>query len=173
MGLVAFAKRKRDEALAAERMEALQAFREDRLKKVKELFVSQQYDLEKLRSALSASSEVATVAECKALPPPKHKARFYGAEVTDSKYAHWIDRVWNKDVIAFPQIIVRVSTPSDVAACFHFAQANSLKISVASGCHSSNAFVDGALTIDTWYPSPLFFGSWFPNGAASLKKGVP
>ncbi|CAJ1951652.1 unnamed protein product [Cylindrotheca closterium] len=130
-------------------LEALNTSRLARLEKAKEDFDSQTFDLEKdLYSRLSDQAEVATVKECKSLPPMKQSERFYSFDIAGSNYAHWTDRVWNKDVLSFPQIIVRVAVPSDVAVCFELAKKHNLNISVAAGCHSANAFTDSALTID-------------------------
>jgi len=153
VGGAGFAKRRKDAAAAvaaAERgNQEVETARLERLKKAKEDFFKKKYNLQTLKQSLSSGAEVATVDECASLPAAKHnKDRFYSRELTTSNYAHWIDRVWNKDLLAFPHIIVQVSTPTDVAACLKFAAANALKVSVAAGCHSANCFVDGAFTID-------------------------
>lgn len=154
VGGAALYKRRSDKAaLAQKNNEEVQRLRSVRLEKVREEFKNNfPAGLEGILNSLvlSEGAEIATVAECKSLPPVKHKARFYDPSVVDTKYAHWIDRVWNKDVIAFPQIIVRVATPADIAHCLEFVSKSSvnLKISVAAGCHSANSFVDGAFTID-------------------------
>lgn len=108
---------------AQKNLEALSESRLARLEAVKEQFIAQSFDVAKdLTGRLSEVAEVATVQECEALPPMKHSERFYSADIAGSNYAHWIDRVWNKDVLSFPQIIVRVATPADVAVCLEFAK---------------------------------------------------
>jgi len=136
--------------VVAERgLQEVEQARLERLNKVKDDFLKKHYDLQALKQKLSSNAELASVDECASLPTAKHsKERFYSRDLTTSDYAHWIDRVWNKDLLHFPCIIVRVSVASDVAACLQFAAEKALTVSVASGCHSANCFVDGALTID-------------------------
>lgn len=145
----------------AEGKKEINAKRMARLEQSQASYAERCYDVDKLRKMLSPEAKVATVAECTSLPVHFHEKRFYTAddlmkdaaqEEPPSDYSIWIDRVWNKDVMAFPHVIVRVATAEDVAACLTFVKKEakgSLSISVAGGAHSSCSFNDGpVLTID-------------------------
>ena len=140
---------KHKEGIKAKNIETLEQLRMARLLKVQKEFSAQTFDLETdLISKLSKQAQVATVAECDKLPPSQQQERFYDAKVCTSHYAHWIDRVHNKDVLSFPQIIVRVHCEKDIQVCFDFVCKHHMAVSVAAGCHSANAMVDGCFTID-------------------------
>lgn len=132
--------------LARRHAAALNAARQLRLDAAKAA-ASKLTGLENLKQKLP-NADMVTALEANQLPPVLSKTRFYPVASPGAKYANWIDRVWNKGVVSFPAVIVRVATPADVAACVKYCAEHKLNPSIAGGCHGATAMVDNVFVID-------------------------